>query len=285
MKRLSRPDYAPEYAYGVCISAIIDEEERNRMMAAIGDIKDTAVNFIERAIAGSTFELPPLIVGRGENPVVVAGIRKSELVRLYEYYMVQRPLGREIYDSILVAADDSCPTCGGIGHPRSLDHYLPKANYPKLSVLPHNLIPACRDCNTDKGNPLFTQPNEQLIHPYFDQACFFDQAWITATVAHSQPCVISYEASPPEVWRPVDYQRAVNHFDFFDIAKRYSIRAAEELGVLVDQRRSLMKDLDTDSFSAYLRSIGDSPVLFPNHWRKVMYKALAMDEWFCNAQL
>ena len=285
MKRISRPNYAPDYAYGVCISAIVDEVERNRMMAAVGDIRDAAIDFIERAMAGLTFELRPLIVGRGEDPVVVAGIRKSELVKLYEYYMVQRPLGREIYDSILLAAEDNCPTCGGIGRPRSLDHYLPKSNYPKLSVLPHNLIPACRDCNTDKGNPQFNQPHEQLIHPYFDQSCFFDEGWIIATVTHTQPCVITYEASPPEAWRPVDRQRAVNHFEFFDIAKRYSIKAAEELSVLVDQRRSLMSDLPAESFRAYLHSIGDSSSLFPNHWRKVMYKSLALDAWFCNAQL
>lgn len=284
MKRISSPEYAPEYAYTACSSEIVDDEERNRMMAAIENIRETAIDFIERAVAGSMFELSPLIVGRGEDPIVIADIRKSEFVKLYEYYMVKRPQGRQIYDSILMAAEDNCPTCGGIGRPRSLDHYLPKANYPKLSVLPHNLIPACRDCNTEKGNPIFTQPHEQLIHPYFDQACFFDQAWISATVTHTQPCVISYEASPPETWRLVDRQRAVNHFKFFDIAKRYSIRAAEELGVLVDQRRVVLRELPAESFKAYLRSIGDSSVLFPNHWRKVMYKALAEDEWFANIQ-
>ncbi|MFL9676075.1 HNH endonuclease [Pseudomonas marginalis] len=284
MKRLPPPAYAPEHAYTVCTSAIADDEKRDRMMASIGDIRESAIDFIGRAIAGSTFEIPPLVVRKNQDPEVVGGIRKSELVNLYEYYMVQRPLGREIYDSILMSAGDKCPICGGIGRPRSLDHYLPKANFPKLSVLPDNLIPACRDCNTDKGNPLFTHPHEQLIHPYYDQACFFDQAWIIATVSHIQPCVITFEAKPPETWRPEDQQRGINHFAFFDLAKRYSIMAAEEVSILVDQRRSLMKDLPVEGFRAYLASVGDSPILFPNHWRKVMYAALANDGWFCETQ-
>lgn len=268
MKRISRPGYAPEYAYSVCTSAIADENDRNRMIAVIGEIRDSAIDFIDRAIEGSTYEIPPLRAARREDPVVVADVLKSELVNLYEYYMVQRPQGREIYDALLLSAEDSCPTCGGIGHPRTLDHYLPKANYPKLAVLPHNLIPACRDCNTDKGNPIFTTPHEQLIHPYFDQPCFFDQAWITAKVSHSQPCVITYEASPPEDWRLVDRLRATNHFEFFDIAKRYSIKAAEEISVIVDQRRLFMRDLPTDSFKSYLYSIANSPTLFPKEGLK-----------------
>lgn len=281
MKRLPCPEYAPEYAYATCVSAIIDEPERSRMIAGIDDIRDAAIDFVARASAGATWELPPLVVPRGENPIVVGDIRKSELVALYEYYMVQRPQGRVIYDSILVRAGDECPTCGGIGHPRTLDHYLPKANYPKLAVLPHNLIPACRDCNTDKRNPLIDQPHEQLIHPYFDQPCFFEQTWISASVTHDQPHVITYAATPPDTWLELDRQRAVNHFDFFGIAKRYSIAASGELIFLMDMRRSYFQNRPAEEFSQYLRSATENSSLFPNHWRRVMYTALAEDPVFC----
>ena len=72
------------------------------------------------------------------------------------------------------------------------------------------------------------------------------------------------------------------HFDDFDLAKRYSIQAAEELSTLIDQRSGLMLDFTSDKFSNYLLSIANSLVFFPNHWKKVMYKALAQDDWFCN---
>lgn len=172
MKQLLAPTCTPDEAYTACTSAIIDDQQRDRMKSILPSISATAAEFVERAAAGSTWELPYLRLARGEDPFVVDDIRKSELVHLYEYYMVQRPPGRSVYDSILVAAGDHCPTCGGIGQPRTLDHYLPKANYPKLAVVPQNLIPACRDCNTNKRNPLVDHPHQQLLHPYLDKLQF-----------------------------------------------------------------------------------------------------------------
>lgn len=284
MKKMMISQYEPDYSYRQCVSAIVDEADRAQMLAQVEGIKTAAVEFLMHTRAGSTCTIPALRAARGEDPVVLGDITKSKLVKLYEYYMVGRQPGRSVYDAIYVAANDLCPICGGVGRVKTLDHYLPKANYPQLSVLPYNLVPACRDCNTEKGNPIITDPAKQLIHPYYDQACFYDEAWIFATTSHELPCVITYRARPPEHWLAVNQERANNHFDFFDIAERYRIRASEEVGTLVDQRRGIMRDLSPEIFRQQLLSVADSPTLFANHWRKIMYKALAEDEWFCAAE-
>ncbi|NAS95250.1 HNH endonuclease [Pseudomonas syringae pv. actinidifoliorum] len=254
------------------------------MKSILPSISATAAEFVERAAAGSTWELPYLRLARGEDPFVVDDIRKSELVHLYEYYMVQRPPGRSVYDSILVAAGDHCPTCGGIGQPRTLDHYLPKANYPKLAVVPQNLIPACRDCNTNKRNPLVDHPHQQLLHPYLDKLQFFQDRWISVSVSHTTPCTIVYFASPPDGWTDEDKARAVNHFDLFGIAERYSVQAGSELGFLMDMQMSYFSRQPPEAFSDFLRSGANAAGLLTNGWKKVLYEALAMDAWFCNAE-
>ncbi|MDR6679510.1 HNH endonuclease [Pseudomonas oryzihabitans] len=283
MKRLSKPNYDFASAFIACTSNILDDDERNEFTAITADIATSADDYVGRAIAGTTWMIPSL--PRGGDPVVFGNIRSSHLKHLYEYYMVKRPEGRKIYDAIMVSAAGSCPMCGGIGRPRTLDHYLPKARYPAFSVLPHNLVPACRDCNTDKGNPVAEKAEDQLIHPYFDKQCFFDEAWIVATVARTPPYLITFEARPSLTWEDLDRRRAIHHFGFFNVAEIYSIRAADEMSVLVDQRRNFMLELNPQEFRAQLQSIGETETLFPNHWRKVMYRGLAQDDWFCSAIL
>lgn len=65
-----------------------------------------------------------------------------------------------------------CPMCGGFGN-GTLDHYLPKADYPEYSFLSKNLVPAC-NCNSLRGTSVIGKASpERAIHPYFDD--FLDQ--------------------------------------------------------------------------------------------------------------
>ncbi|MGO7869885.1 hypothetical protein AB9E15_11580 [Rhizobium leguminosarum] len=62
-----------------------------------------------------------------------------------------------------------CPMCGEAGTPNTLDHYLPKDEYPDFAILPQNLVPACDICQGHKLT-LFEEDGERLfLHPYYDQ--------------------------------------------------------------------------------------------------------------------
>lgn len=62
---------------------------------------------------------------------------------------------------------DVCPMCGGLGK-GTLDHYLPKDDYPDFTIFSKNLVPAC-DCNLKRNTTVKgkTEP-ERVIHPYYD---------------------------------------------------------------------------------------------------------------------
>jgi len=62
---------------------------------------------------------------------------------------------------------DCCPMCGSF-HSGTLDHLLPKMEYPVFAVFVRNLVPACK-CNS-KRSVLTIGPNagERVLHPYFD---------------------------------------------------------------------------------------------------------------------
>jgi len=60
-----------------------------------------------------------------------------------------------------------CPMCGSF-HSGTLDHFLPKKEYPAFAIFGPNLVPACK-CNSKRTNEL-TGPSlsERILHPYFD---------------------------------------------------------------------------------------------------------------------
>src|SRR5262245_19880217 len=87
------------------------------------------------------------------RPLVDGGDQRgvSEMVAVYDNRLVKKTApGRRIYDKIFTSApNDKCPLCGH-RNVKTLDHYLPKALFPALTVTPINLIPACSDCNKAK---------------------------------------------------------------------------------------------------------------------------------------
>lgn len=60
-----------------------------------------------------------------------------------------------------------CPMCGGFGN-GTLDHYLPKDDYPEYSFFSKNLVPAC-NCNSLRGTTVKgAKSPARVIHPYYD---------------------------------------------------------------------------------------------------------------------
>ena len=281
MKKLSLPAFTADKTYLTCAGAVTTNVYRVRLENCSEKINSEATVYVEKAKIGKLYSLPYIPSKKKHDPVVICNLKKSELMDIYTTYMVKRVLPRKIYDSILVSANDRCPFCGGIGRPKTLDHYLPKANYPVFSVHPANLVPSCRDCNTGKGNAIILEAGKQVLHPYFDDDCYFNEKWVSARVIITEPLALEFYVDPPALWNQVSKDRVSAHFADFDLAKRYSIQAADEVSILVDQRKNLMRDFTSDQFRDYILSLY-SGTLFINLWKRVMYYALSEDKIFCS---
>ncbi|TGA97710.1 hypothetical protein E4665_11460 [Sporolactobacillus shoreae] len=72
-------------------------------------------------------------------------------MKVYTQKMVPKSqLGRPYYDLFLsLPPNEKCPYCGQ-KKVSTLDHFLPKSVYTPLIVTPTNLVPSCKDCNTEK---------------------------------------------------------------------------------------------------------------------------------------
>jgi len=62
-----------------------------------------------------------------------------------------------------------CPACGEDGTPNTLDHYLPKEDYPEFAITAVNLFPMCDICQGKKLRETTDLHNQRLfLHPYYD---------------------------------------------------------------------------------------------------------------------
>ncbi|KAF7764939.1 hypothetical protein PCIT_b1045 [Pseudoalteromonas citrea] len=62
-----------------------------------------------------------------------------------------------------------CPFCGNPKKPDTLDHFIPKVQWPEYSIFPNNLVPQCRGCAPIKGENYYCneESTAKFIHPIY----------------------------------------------------------------------------------------------------------------------
>ena len=214
------------------------------------------------------------------NGIICNTLSNSHMVKLYDYCLRDCRSGG-IYDAILNSAKNPeirCPFCGGITDPSEIDHFLPKSRYGHFSVFPYNLIPICKDCNKEfKGEFFPTVKNEQLIHPYLDEDCFFNEQWLYAEYidnGHGDGTV-RYLIDPPNGWSSDKKGKIKFHFEKFHLADRFSAYSVGSLSDILVQMKSYkakgvsMKDFEECSIDSVIESESRA-----NHWKKALFQAV-----------
>jgi hypothetical protein len=157
----------------------------------------------------------------------------------------------------------------------TLDHQLPKMAYPLLSVVPFNLVPACRSCNMVKGETAPASAGEQTLHPYFDDVG--KEQWLFARVHEGAPAVVEFYVKAPAAWDTVLTMRVHGHFRMFGLASLYGSQAAREMSSL----RYILKRKVPSTVGDHLRDeAAGLAEEDPNLWRAAMYQALAGSSWY-----
>lgn len=151
--------------------------------------------------------------------------------------------------------------------------------------MPSNLIPCCRDCNSDKSNAFAGSKGEQPLHPYFDDKKYFFEQWVYAEVLADDPPSLRFYVSPPDHWTPEEKERVRSHFQDYGLGARFGVEAAADLPETIQSRKTTLCDISPADFSTYL-SEKSTTLGFPiNNWRRVMFASLVASEWFCAADL
>lgn len=280
MRSLPKPLYNAIDVFYQCVNEVAKVDDQNLFKNNRNEIVKAYAQFEQEGKTQAWHNLKKAEHGKPKQ-IIAGGLNKGMLVDLYSKSMVgAKGDSRDVYDDILVSSDEICPFCGGLGQVRTLDHFLPKAYFPLYSVMPENLFPCCRDCNTDKLAALPKHPREVTINPYYDKDVFFNERWVKAKLLKTEPLSIIFRAEPPKGWLDEDSKRAQHHFIAYDLSRRFSVQGSGELSKVIAARRGALSVLPVKTYKKHLLDQANVKDLDLNGWSRTMYQALADDNWF-----
>lgn len=277
MRLLARPPFTSQEVYDACVAGLADATLRAKFGVISPHMLVQAAHYDIQAAANQLHILPNHPRGNPAYPVMGA-VSKGEFVALYTAGMVTKDKpGRDYYDKIRSSAPLSiCPYCG-FGHVSTLDHFLSKSRYSSLGVLPTNLIPCCKDCNSGKEAQVCTLDN-QIPHPYFENACIIHERWLYARVVYAGKPVAEFYVECPAHWHTALSARMNSYFESFALASRYSVQAGVELQSIA-QNLSLLPNNHLRHLQLINAAALESNIAI-NSWRSTLYAALRDDPYF-----
>lgn len=275
MRRLVKPDYDVGDILDTCISNIASADLKSRLIGIKPLLRTAASDYEVAATNSKLYEIKSI---DGVDPDVTT----DEMVNLYDQKLVKlKQPGRTIYEKIRSAPiNDRCPLCaqGIVG---SLDHYLPKSDFPVYAITATNLVPACDKCNKIKLKQSATKPEEQTLHPYFDDV--ENELWLKAQVIETSPATFSFYVDPPLHWDEILKARTKHHFDLFKLNKLYISYAADLLTDIRYTLNTLYVETGTQGVKDHLNqqalSCSKAQV---NSWQTSTYQVMTDSNWFCD---
>ncbi|MCD9096517.1 HNH endonuclease [Luteimonas fraxinea] len=178
-----------------------------------------------------------------------------------------------------------CPFCG-ISESSTLDHYLPKEQYPEFSVFPQNLVPSCAVCNTRKRDRVLDEGTNvrMFLHPCYD--VIPDTTFLTVRARmEADALILSYRLTRPAEMALRTFSHLRSHFNELDLADRYRRMALEHLGGQYPAlRRAYGSGENAERVAEKLLegAVDIEEVSGPNYWLAKLYRALAGNDIFCD---
>lgn len=275
MIKMDAPDLLPGDVFAACISRIRDPRLKLKMESIAHLVVAASADFDRLATQTRLHQFV-------RQAVVGGVVSTAEMEAVYTQRMAKKSApGRDAYDELFISAlNGKCPLCGH-RTVSTLDHHLPKAHYPVLAVVPLNLVPACGDCNKSKLAVLPTSPNQETLHPYYDNVD--GDRWLFAEVVVSTPAALRYRVQAPAHWSVVLADRVALHFKTLGLGALYSAESADELMNIRGQLETIHAAGGSALVETELRERATScRRARMNGWRTAAFEALADSAWFCD---
>lgn len=270
MLAVDRPVEDAGAVFAACATRTRDVDLRAALLAQRPNVETRAALYLDYADLGALVDLAP------EEPF---DMNPAELSGLYDRVLVkggERPLYLRLRGG---SRFNRCPTCGQ-RDVKTLDHYLPKDQYPELSVFPANLVPSCFECNHAKRTYRAEERAEQLFHPYYDD--WSGYRLLRATIDVGASVITSFAIRNAHGVEAETIERARKHFAQLELATLYEQHAAIELverkpifqsTFASDGLEGLREELTFEARSRRRANI--------NSWQSALYRALSRSDDFC----
>ncbi|WP_317419808.1 MULTISPECIES: hypothetical protein [unclassified Morganella (in: enterobacteria)] len=275
MRVIDKPSLVAKEVYETCISKVRNKDLKEKLCKISSSIEVAAQEYQEKAEDKQWFLI--------ESSDGVDGIvNKSEMEKVYTQRMVGKNApGRVLYNQLINAAPNGiCPLCGQ-RTVSTLDHFLPKADFSSLVVVPLNLIPACSDCNKAKLDKVPDHESKQTLHPYYDDVT--SEQWLFAEVKEESPGTIHFYTSDVDAYDDVLNERIKFHFRELALGNLYMSNANSTVTEIQFRLSRLHEKGGKNAVKAYLEEEEESRRNnHINSWNTAAYQAMMNSDWFCD---
>lgn len=274
MLSLPAPNWSHKEIYEESRKRFRDNAYKERLRKGQEDVLDLGDKYEKLARAGQLSQLK-------EKSSVPPHIEAGDMQKLYKSGMLRKGSSpRKIYEKLKTSSPYRiCPLCMHRSV-KTLDHFLPKEKFGAYSVLPTNLIPCCRDCNSDKDEYRSLDRSDDLIHPYFDNVDISE--WLGCEIEKIDgDCVPTFYVISANVPDELE-TRLIAHLTVLNLFDLYDLQGAREL----NENSGLMKDTFAESGHEGVKKLCKAmsrsrASLARNYWRVALWNAAANDDDYC----
>jgi 5-methylcytosine-specific restriction endonuclease McrA len=166
----------------------------------------------------------------------------------------------------------------------TVDHYIPKDEYPVFCVMPDNLLPCCASCNSIKKEHWRFNGSRLFIHFYHDQIPNLSFMTGTLAITNGLPAIV-YQLTQPAGMSVENFNLLSSHFErlkLLELYKRGINVVIAEIKKSVNNARSVYPGLSAAQISHVLLASSEaSRVRFGlNYWQAIATDLLASSEEF-----
>ena len=273
MKYIEKPKLTVDTVLAVCISNLSDQALRNEYNANVMILSNHEA-ILDNSIPNLQLHTLP------QNIEISAIANEATLKKLYTDKLSKKGQpAREIYDDIMILApNEKCPYCN---HriADTLDHFLPKANFPIYSITPINLVPACTQCNKGKLVSIPTRPAEHTLHPYYDDIEAIQ--WLECEIVQMKEIIFEFRARNVTGIPAILNRRIANHFSAYNLNALYKSQASSEFMNIKSQITRIFENKGKEELREFLHEAYSSRADFDiNSWQSAFYYSLFSNEEF-----
>ncbi|WP_419868720.1 HNH endonuclease signature motif containing protein [Chryseobacterium sp. CT-SW4] len=207
---------------------------------------------------------------------------KSVLIDLYQYnsYVI-RSLKNKILDKQIATINATCQYCT-LNSVETLDHFIPKEEFPEFSVNPLNLLPCCPTCNSKKSYLCFDGEESLFLNLYLDELP--NKKYLKAEFDFNNDIpLVTFSLYNPENIDRINFRTIRNHYERLNLLERMREKSNEIITEIINSLRTYYKlDSDIESLKNFIvdEENENKEAYGYNYWKSVLRLSLIQYDEF-----
>ncbi len=250
-----------------------DLVKKNILLALESRIEPQFIVYNEKFTEKKIYEISSILLNPNE---------KDALIDLYSYKSaIIRNVKNKILDSQIRTINATCQYCT-LNSVNTLDHFIPKEDFPEFSVNPLNLFPCCSECNSKKSNSCFRGEESLFLNLYLDELPEVNYLKAEFEFTDEIPLVTFSLVNLGLIDR-VTFRTISNHFERLDLLERMREKSNEIVTEIINSLKTnyrLKNDVEELKIFIEEEELENKEAYGFNYWKSVLKLSLIQYDEF-----